>query len=51
MIPGKGQPLTNEISETGYYAPLMIFDCRGFEPLDFAFSSGWKAESVSHNAH
>ncbi|KAI3812492.1 hypothetical protein L1987_17202 [Smallanthus sonchifolius] len=45
MIPGRGSSLTHDYSETGKYAPLMIFDCRGFEPLDFAFSSGWKAES------
>lgn len=46
MIPGRGSPLTNDSSETGKYAPLMVFDCRGFEPMDFAFSSGWKAESM-----
>ncbi|KAI3763603.1 hypothetical protein L2E82_13571 [Cichorium intybus] len=46
MIPGRGSPLTFEFSEGGKHAPLMVFDCRGFEPLDFAFSSGWKAESI-----
>ncbi|KAI3700329.1 hypothetical protein L2E82_44955 [Cichorium intybus] len=46
MIPGRGSPLTFEFSEGGKHAPLMVFDYRGFEPLDFAFSSGWKAESV-----
>ncbi|CAI9275072.1 unnamed protein product [Lactuca saligna] len=46
MIPGRGSPLTNELSEGGKHAALMVFDCRGFEPLDFAFSSGWKAESI-----
>ncbi|KAI3710998.1 hypothetical protein L2E82_40799 [Cichorium intybus] len=46
MIPGRGSPLTFEFSERGKHAPLMVFDYRGFEPLDFAFSSGWKAESI-----
>ncbi|XP_052210929.1 uncharacterized protein LOC127813871 [Diospyros lotus] len=46
MIPGRGRPLTQEISESGDYAPLMLFDFRGFEPLDFSFGSGWKVESL-----
>ncbi|KAI3692600.1 hypothetical protein L6452_32420 [Arctium lappa] len=46
MIPGQGIPLTNLSSENGDYAPLMVFDCRGFEPLDFAFGRGWKAETI-----
>ncbi|XP_073525351.1 CXXC motif containing zinc binding protein-like [Phyllobates terribilis] len=45
MIPGRGQPLTLEVCESGKLAPLMQFDCRGFEPIDFAFGDGWKAES------
>lgn len=47
MIEGKGKPLTQEISESGKYAPLMLFDCRGYEPVDFVFGDGWKVESVS----
>ena len=47
MIPGQGKPLTDEASQSGKYAPLMQFDCRGYEPLEYVFSSGWKAESVS----
>ncbi|KAL3650770.1 hypothetical protein CASFOL_007173 [Castilleja foliolosa] len=43
MITGRGRPLTQEEAETGKYAPLMFFDCRGYEPVDFAFGSGWKA--------
>ncbi|GAB4854358.1 hypothetical protein Ancab_022944 [Ancistrocladus abbreviatus] len=46
MIPGRGQPLTQEASEAGKPAPLMVFDCRGFEPVGFAFGGGWKVESV-----
>ncbi|EPS57797.1 hypothetical protein M569_17021, partial [Genlisea aurea] len=46
MIKGKGQPLTQEHAETGKFAPLMLFDCRGFEPLDFLFAGGWEAESI-----
>ncbi|XP_028796071.1 CXXC motif containing zinc binding protein [Neltuma alba] len=46
MIPGRGKPLTQEMSESGNYAPLMLFDCRGYEPVDFIFSGGWKVESL-----
>ena len=47
MITGRGRPLTQEISQAGKYAPLMVFDCRGFVPVEFSFGSGWKVESVS----
>lgn len=47
MVPQRGRPLTQEDSEAGKYAPLMLFDCRGYEPVDFAFRGLWKAESVS----
>lgn len=47
MITGRGRPLTPELSQAGKYSPLMVFDCRGYEPLDFVFGNGWKAESVS----
>ncbi|CAN1219173.1 CXXC motif containing zinc binding protein [Linum perenne] len=47
MIPGKGKPLTQESSEAGKYVPLMMFDCRGYEPEGFLFGSGWIAQSVS----
>lgn len=47
MVPGKGKLLTQEISDAGEYAPLMMFDCRGYEPDGFVFSGVWKAESVS----
>ncbi|GER56117.1 hypothetical protein STAS_33825 [Striga asiatica] len=46
MITGRGRPLTLEEAEAGKFAPLMLFDCRGYEPMDFAFGSGWKAESA-----
>ncbi|KAG1346383.1 putative CXXC motif containing zinc binding protein [Cocos nucifera] len=47
MIPGHGQPLTRELSQRELNTRLMVFDCRGFEPVDFSFGDGWKAESVS----
>ena len=25
----------------------MVFDCRGYEPIDFGFGGFWKAEAVS----
>lgn len=46
MITGKGRPLTQADSESERYAPVMQFDCRGFEPTDFVFGSNWQAESV-----
>ncbi|XP_008806804.2 CXXC motif containing zinc binding protein-like [Phoenix dactylifera] len=47
MIPGQGQPLTLELSQREQVTGFMVFDCRGFEPVDFSFSDGWKAESTS----
>lgn len=47
MISGRGKPLTQEDSESGKYSPMMLFDCRGYEPVDFIFGDGWKVESVS----
>lgn len=47
MITGHGRPLTHADSEAGKSAPLMLFECRGFEPLDYVFRGEWKAESVS----
>ncbi|MBA0819195.1 hypothetical protein Gohar_021151 [Gossypium harknessii] len=46
MIPGKGRPLTQEDCEGGKFAPLMLFDCRGYEPVGFVFGAGWKVESL-----
>ncbi|XP_010910652.1 uncharacterized protein [Elaeis guineensis] len=47
MIPGHGQPLTHELSQHELNTRLMVLDCRGFEPVDFSFGDGWKAESTS----
>ncbi|KAK3213047.1 hypothetical protein Dsin_017753 [Dipteronia sinensis] len=47
MIKGRGNPLTQEASESGKYCPVMLFDCRGFEPVDFIFGDGWKVESIA----
>lgn len=46
MIEGRGHPLTQAHAQRQVSAPLMLFDCRGFEPLDFVFGAGWKAESM-----
>ncbi|KAF7036650.1 hypothetical protein CFC21_047238 [Triticum aestivum] len=46
MIPGQGTPLTAEQSQKGEMTCLMVFECRGYEPIEFAFGNGWKAESV-----
>ncbi|OAY75371.1 UPF0587 protein C1orf1 [Ananas comosus] len=47
MVPGHGRPLTPGQSQSGATAGLMVFDCRGFEPVEFSFGDGWKAESTS----
>ena len=47
MIPGWGHPYTTEDNESQKFSPLMLFDCRGFEPVDFYFKDGWVAESTS----
>jgi len=46
MIPGYGHPLTLEMSDAVEAAKLMLFECRGFEPVDFLFGDNWKAESI-----
>lgn len=46
MIPERGKPLTDSQGQSGLCTRLMIFDCRGFEPVDFSFGDGWMAESV-----
>ncbi|XP_062160055.1 uncharacterized protein LOC133867339 [Alnus glutinosa] len=46
MIPGRGKPLTQEVSQSGKHTPLMLFDCRGYEPVEYVFDGGWKAESI-----
>ncbi|KAI5078613.1 hypothetical protein GOP47_0006284 [Adiantum capillus-veneris] len=47
MMEGKGRPYTLEDSEAGKYVPLMCFDCRGIEPCEFSFRSGWAATGAS----
>lgn len=48
MIPKFGRPLTGADCEAGQYAPLMSFDCRGLEPLEYSFGCDqWKVETVS----
>lgn len=46
MVPGRGRPLTQELSEAGKSTPIMVFECRGYEPVDYVFGGGWKARSV-----
>ncbi|EXB66900.1 hypothetical protein L484_019538 [Morus notabilis] len=46
MVPGRGRPLTQETSESGKFSPLMLFDCRGYEPVSYAFADGWRAVSL-----
>lgn len=47
MVPKYGEPLTLDASQKEALAKLMVFECRGFEPIDFIFGDGWVAESVS----
>ncbi|KAL6005972.1 hypothetical protein ACLOJK_040017 [Asimina triloba] len=46
MMGGHGQPLTHGAAESGKYMPLMVFDCRGMEPVEFFFGNGWEAYAV-----
>ncbi|ONI33300.1 hypothetical protein PRUPE_1G415500 [Prunus persica] len=46
MMPGHGKPLTQQMCEERKFSPLMMFECRGYEPVDYVFASGWKVESV-----
>ncbi|KAF6164284.1 hypothetical protein GIB67_010254 [Kingdonia uniflora] len=47
MEPGHGRPLLLNVSMKANYAPLMKFDCRGLEPVEFSFGRGWKARSTA----
>ncbi|KAJ0986528.1 hypothetical protein J5N97_004931 [Dioscorea zingiberensis] len=47
MVPKHGEPLTLERSQKEEFAKLMVFDCRGFEPIEFSFGDGWVVESTS----
>ncbi|GLJ21469.1 hypothetical protein SUGI_0396170 [Cryptomeria japonica] len=47
MIGGRGRPYTIEDSENQAFVPIMLFDVRGYEPVDFVFKDGWKAVSIS----
>ncbi|XVF35374.1 hypothetical protein REPUB_Repub18cG0140100 [Reevesia pubescens] len=46
MISGRGQPLTEKDFLRGKFAPLMLFECRGYEPVGFVCGDVWKVESV-----
>lgn len=48
MIQGSGRPLTGDDCEAGKYAPLMSFDCRGLEPVEYSFGGDqWKVETTA----
>ncbi|KAF3447501.1 hypothetical protein FNV43_RR12687 [Rhamnella rubrinervis] len=46
MVPGRGRPLSQETSQSGKFSPLMLFDCRGYEPVGYVFCGGWKVVST-----
>lgn len=50
MMPGHGKPLTQQMCEERKFSPLMMFECRGYEPVDYVFAGGWKVESVSFSS-
>ncbi|CAO2818019.1 unnamed protein product [Amaranthus hypochondriacus] len=42
------RPLTGDDCEAGNYAPIMFFDCRGIEPVEYYFGgSQWKVETTA----
>ncbi|KAL6212315.1 hypothetical protein ACLB2K_017535 [Fragaria x ananassa] len=47
MVPGRGRPLTQELSEAGKSTPVTVFECRGYEPVDYGFGGWWKARSLA----
>ncbi|CAL1386358.1 unnamed protein product [Linum trigynum] len=47
LVTGKGKPLTQGLSEARKYTGLMMFDCRGYEPVGFLFQGGWMIETVA----
>nr|XP_016469090.1 PREDICTED: UPF0587 protein GA18326-like [Nicotiana tabacum] len=46
LTPGYGRPFTAEDSESGAYAPLMLFDCDEMAPEGYGFNGGWKLTTV-----
>ncbi|XP_042518821.1 CXXC motif containing zinc binding protein-like isoform X2 [Macadamia integrifolia] len=50
LIPGYGRPLSIECGQYEIYKPLMVFDCKGLEPVDFIFGNGWRADSMELNS-
>ncbi|KAH7299012.1 hypothetical protein KP509_25G069400 [Ceratopteris richardii] len=50
MLEGKGKPYTQDDSEGRKYVPMACFDCRGIEPCEFLFRSGWIATGASSGA-
>lgn len=40
------KPLTEALSVFRESAPLVQVECKGFDPVEFVFRSGWKAKSV-----
>ncbi|GLT25535.1 hypothetical protein SLA2020_006570 [Shorea laevis] len=47
VITGRGRPLNLILTQGGWRCPLMLFDCSGYEPVDFVLGGGWKAESLA----
>lgn len=47
MVDGRGRSYTLEDSESGKYVPVMCFDCRGIEPVEFSSRDEWAAEGIT----
>ncbi|EFJ29662.1 hypothetical protein SELMODRAFT_146445 [Selaginella moellendorffii] len=49
LVDGKNKPYTLEDSESGKFVPVMCFDCRGMEPVEFSCNSSslWEAEGLN----
>ncbi|KAL6216760.1 hypothetical protein ACLB2K_009979 [Fragaria x ananassa] len=45
MMPECCKPQTKE----GVFHPLMMFDCKGYEPVDFVFGGRWKVAGKTYD--
>lgn len=46
IVDGHGKPYTAEDSESRAFVPLVCFDCRGIEVVEFLPKDGWSAEGA-----
>lgn len=50
MVPGSESVFTAAAAAGGIYMPLMMFECEGLVPQQYAFNGGWKLTTVSSSS-